>query len=98
MYRSLTTRFCNTSHNLCSSFVTPQCYVTIVHVFYLRYLLLLTILLFISDTVLKPQIKNKKTVSRPAEKDFKATNVSTYNVNRAVMTPARRCSFYCRNL
>ena len=46
----------------------------------LRYLLLLTIVLFVSDTVLKPQIKNKKTVSRPAEKDFKATNVSTYDV------------------
>lgn len=31
-----------------------------------------------TDTVLKPQIKNKKTVSRPAEKDFKATNGDVY--------------------
>ncbi|XP_020602106.1 kinesin-like protein KIF23 [Orbicella faveolata] len=31
-----------------------------------------------TDTVLKPQIKNKKTVSRPAEKDFKATNATNY--------------------
>lgn len=31
-----------------------------------------------TDTVLKPQLKNKKTVSRPAEKDFKATNATNY--------------------
>ena len=28
-----------------------------------------------ADTVLKPLMKNKKTVSRPAERDFKDTNV-----------------------
>lgn len=43
-------------------------------------MLFLTFLLFVADTVLKPQIKNKKTVSRPAEKDFKATNVSAHDV------------------
>lgn len=47
---------------------------------YLRFMLFLTFLLFVADTVLKPQIKNKKTVSRPAEKDFKATNVSAHDV------------------
>jgi len=43
-------------------------------------MLFLTFLLFVADTVLKPQMKNKKTVSRPAEKDFKATNVSVHDV------------------
>ena len=39
-----------------------------------------TYLLIITDNLLKPSMKNKKTVSRPAEKDFKATNVSTLNI------------------
>lgn len=37
-----------------------------------------TYLLNNADNLLKPSMKNKKTVSRPAEKDFKATNVSEH--------------------
>ena len=67
---------------------------------YLRFTLFLTYLLFVADTVLKPQIKNKKTVSRPAEKDFKTTNVSIrcpFFISRQdFKTPGRWGSFRCQ--